>query len=274
MLQMSEKRKTSRTTPKVSSLLLVLPFWALGVLAALGAQDSSDPATRQGILEFEQAAEAWDGAAFAKASATLAGAASANTSAWLPHYWLAVARFHEVLHGEHTPGVSTAAADRKKAREACEKALEAALRLRPEDAELHAMLGTLHGMRIASDKMSALWLGPKAVQHRDTALEKGGENPRVQYLAGMSYLHGPSILGGTPAAVKALSKAAALFATEAGKAAEPGAPRWGRVNCLAFLGRAQRMSGDTLAAEKSLRAALALDPADRIALAELKKLRP
>lgn len=268
---MFQERKKLSLRTHVRQILRVLPFVSL--LSLLGAADSTQD-TRQGIREFDQAVKAWDGAALERAGTTLAHAASGDHTAWLPRYWLAVTRFHQVLYSEQTSDVTVTAAQRKTTRQACQDALEDALRLRPEDAELHAMLATLYGMRIATERLGALWFGPKTVDHRDKALLKGADNPRVQYLAGMSYLQGPDILGGTPAAVKALSKAAELFKEEAQRPAELGEPRWGRVNCLAFLGRAQRKSGDTQAAILSLRAALALNPADRIAKSELQQLQP
>lgn len=268
---MFQKRKPLPLRTHVRQIFKVLPL--ISLVSLLGAAENTE-VTREGIQEFEKAIKAWDGPAFERAGATLARAASTDGTAWLPRYWLAVARFHQVLYGEQTSDVTTSAEQKKTAREACQAALEDALKIRPEDPELHAMLATLYGMRIATERFGAIRLGPKTVQYRDKALENGGENPRVQYLAGMSYLQGPDILGGASAAVKALSKAAGLFEKEAQSPAQPGEPRWGRVNCLAFLGRAQRKSGDTEGAIRSFRTALALNPADRIAKSELQQLQP
>jgi tetratricopeptide (TPR) repeat protein len=117
----------------------------------------------------------------------------------------------------------------------------------------------------------AVWLGRRVMNEQAKALEFGPTNPRVQYLLGMSHYHAPAMWGGKSEALACLLKAEKLFAAEAEQPPVPIAPRWGRSNCLAFIGKTYDALGKPAEAEEYFRKALKVNPHDKLALSELEK---
>ena len=62
-----------------------------------------------------------------------------------------------------------------------------------------------------------------------------------------------------------------LFAAEAAKPGGLVEPRWGRSNCLVFIGKTYDALGKPAEVEQYFRQALELNPQDKLAHAELEK---
>ncbi len=224
-----------------------------------------------GVEAFTAAYQTWDQAGFAKASDLFEQAGQQAPGSGSPFYWKGVAEFHRMLHLLGAAETRTNRPDVTKAMNATIAALKLAVKRNAHDAESQALLGTVYGMSIAASPTRALWLGPRVMGLRDKGLRDGPENPRVQYLIGMSHYHAPDLLGGKEEALKCLLKAEKLYALEAGKAAGPLEPRWGRSSCLAFIGKTYDALGKPAEADQYFRKALKLNPQDRLAREELEK---
>jgi tetratricopeptide (TPR) repeat protein len=232
------------------------------------ADDAAVGLVKTGIVEFTAAYQAWDEAGFARAAGTFSKACASQPDSGTNCYWKAVAEFHRLLHLLGSPTNQTAAS---KALHATLTTLTQAVKLDGGNAETHALLGTVYGMSIAESPVRAVWLGRRVMAEQAKALEFGPANPRVQYLLGMSHYHAPAMWGGKSEALACLLKAEKLFAAEAEQPAGPIAPRWGRSNCLAFIGKTYDALGKPAEAEKYFQKALAVNPHDKLAQSEMEK---
>ncbi len=243
-------------------------------LALTAARADTTNLTVRGVAEFGAAYQAWDGDGFARAAATFAQASAEEPSSVTNLYWKGVAEFHRVLHYQGLPAHATNRQQSAVFLERTVQSLQEAIRLDPQHAESHALLSTVYGVSIGAKPSRALWLGPRLMQHEKLARKLSPDNPRVLYLAGMSRFYGPPMLGGKEEALKLLLAAEKEFATEARRPAAPAEPRWGRVSNLVYAGKTQAVLGAAAEARKCYRQALELDPQDRLARAELEKLKP
>lgn len=236
------------------------------------AQPAPDALTQAGVEEFKAAYEAWDAARFA-AAAELFRQASTNAPANPTNfYWQGVAQFHLMLQLEYAPGSETNTAAIEAAREAALDALVIAVKLDGEDAESHALLGTLYGMKIGGNLFRAARLGPRVMKHQKQALEYGENNPRVHYLLGMGQFHTSNKAKEWEEALATLETAEQLFDKESKVEAGPLDPRWGWSSCLTFIGRCHELLGQPAKAAEYYREALQLHPADHVAEAGLRRV--
>ncbi len=244
---------------------------ALVLAVAAGAR--GDPARLQeAILEFEAGSSAWNVARLTQAAALFERVAASDAQAASARYWRGAALFHVALCrlGETSEGATAAAS---QALDAAAESLEAALALNERDAESHALLSTIQGLRIASQPSTVLWRGPASLRHRKRALRLDPDNPRMRYLLGMSALRAPSFFGGKKEGLQSLLEAERLFAAEAAKAKPPEAPRWGLDHCLAFIGQAYAELGEPAKAEAYYGKALAVNPIHALAREGLARCR-
>jgi len=219
----------------------------------------------RGVRQFRAGAGNWDYPTLTNAVSLFQRACRAEPDSYAAHYWQGAAQFHALLH---RLGWEDAVRDRNEEARIMEHAvgvLERALALRKDDPETHALLSTLHGMRIAHAPHTALWRGRKVLYHRKLALRADPDNPRTHYLLGMSHFHAPAILGGKKEALAFLRKAERLFEAEQAESASPLTPVWGYAHCLAFIGEAYRDRGNREEAEAYYRKALAVNPEHRMA---------
>lgn len=124
--------------------------------------------------------------------------------------------------------------------------------------ETYALLASVYGMRIGSNMIRGMTLGPKADGAMDRAHELGEGNPRVWLLNGTSTLYKPRMFGGgVNKAIDQLTKSLDLFDAD-----EPAPPRpnWGRAEIHAWLGVAQMQAKAFAAARASFAAALEIEP--------------
>ncbi len=242
-------------------------FLMLSCGVALGAETDL---LRRGIDAFERGSRAWDLAEMSAAAALFDEARGAAPDSRLAHYWAGVAAFHAALMtlgGGDDEGVRRAEPflDRATA------ALQRATALDRGDAESHALLGAIVGLRMAASPSTWLWRGPAWQRHRRQALRFGADNPRIHYLAGMSALHAPAPFGGARKARDSLVRAAQLFEAERAAEGSPTAPRWGYDHCQAFLGKVYEAMEDRERAATHYRRSLAANARHPVALEGLAR---
>lgn len=258
------------------SLQLMMRSWVivlLGVALLVHADEPADKLTAQGIAEFTTAYEAWDGDRFGAAARLFRQAVALAPNVSTHAYWLGAAEFHRMLQLRNPPpGQRVPAAAIEAAMEAATDALTRAVELEVRDAESHAMLGTIYGLKIEGNLFRALRLGPKIQKHRAQALRYGAENPRVRYLLGVCQFHMARKPAGFREALESLLGAERLFEAEAGRVAAPGEPRWGHSSCLTFIGRIHESLGQLADAAEYFRKALALQSSDHAAAAGLARV--
>ena len=252
---------------------MIWRLFMVGLVLPLAAQaeDTAISLVKTGIVEFTAAYDAWDAAQFAQAAGTFGQACAKQPGAGTNYYWKGVAEFHRLLQLHGTPESPTNRVQTTAALKTVLDTLTTAVKLDSGNAENHALLGTVYGMSIAENPLRAMWLGSRVMSEQEQALQCGSSNPRVQYLLGMSHYHAPKMWGGKAKALECLLKAEKLFTVEAEQPAGPTEPRWGRSNCLAFIGKTYDVLGKPAEAEKYFRKALAVNPHDKLAQSEMEK---
>jgi len=245
-------------------LFLAVPF--------ARADSAADELTAQGIRAFTNAYRAWDGAQFSTAANLLRQACASPSATATNFYWLGTAEFHRMLELLGRPASATNKIAAAAALDAAAEALAHALKLDPDHAESHALLGTIYGMKISDNVLRAVWLGPRVQNELKTALATGAHNPRVQYLLGMSEFFTACRESSRREALATLLVAEKLFEAEARLPAGPLDPRWGRDSCLTFIGCCYQKLDQRAEAENYFRKALALHPQDGLARAGLKQV--
>jgi tetratricopeptide (TPR) repeat protein len=240
-------------------LLLLLP----SVLAQ--ADDRAEKFAAAGVEEFIAAYQAWDGARFATAAELFREACTNAPGSSTNFYWLGVAQFHRMLQLQTLPSQRTNQQAADAAMAAALAALHTAVKLDERDAESHALLGTLYGMKINDSLVRALRFGPSVAKHQKKALEYGAEDPRVRYLLGTCQFHTAKNPTAQREALTSFLAAERLFVKEAQRPAGPLEPRWGHSTCLTFIGRTYELLGERMKAADYFRQALARQPTDHLA---------
>ena len=236
------------------------------------ADSDTDKLTLAGIAEFTKAYQAWDGARFA-AAVNLFKQACTNASATATnYYWLGTAEFHRLLQLMGLPESASNKLAANTALAAAVDALTQAVKLDASHAECHALLGTLYGMKISENMLRAVWLGPSVQREQKLALASGANNPRVQYLLGMSQFYTACRTASRREALTTLLAAEKLFEAEAKTPPGPLEPRWGHDSCLTFIGSCYEKLDQRGEAESYFRKALAMHPQDGLAQAGLKRV--
>jgi tetratricopeptide (TPR) repeat protein len=137
--------------------------------------------------------------------------------------------------------------------------LQHAIKHNPNDAEAHALLGSVYGLQIAeSPVVRGLTLGPRANAAIDRASEIDGGNPRILLLQGVSAFNTPAMFGGgTGKAEQFLRRSLERFAAEP---TDKPWPNWGRFDAHVWLGQALVEKGDRMGARDEYDKARALAP--------------
>jgi hypothetical protein len=239
----------------------------LMLLAALPARtdDLSVNLAAAGVAEFTAAYQAWDGERFGAAAELFRQASTHAPRSSTNFYWLGAAHFHRLLCLRSLPVSRTNTVAAGAAMEAALAALGTAVMLEPRQAESHALLGTLYGMKIDGNLLRAARFGPRVAKHRNQALEFGAGNPRVQYLLGTCQFHTAKKPAAQREALVSFLAAEKLFTAEAQRASGPLEPRWGHSSCLTFIGRTYELLGQRTEAAGYFRRALVRHPADHVA---------
>lgn len=240
-------------------------FSVLLATLTAAAEGPADKLTVAGVAEFDAAYQAWDRNRFTAAADLFRQATTNSVATATNFYWLGVAEFHLLLHLQNSPGSITNRAAATGVLDAALAALTSAVKLDGHHAETHALLGTLHGMKIGDSPLRALRFGPRVARHRSLALKYGATNPRVQYLLGTCQFHTAKKPAAWREALTTFLAAEKLFDAEARTAPGPLDPRWGHSSCLTFIGRTYEQLGQRREAAAHFRKALALHPADHLA---------
>jgi len=247
-------------------LILTLCFVSLSLRAD---SVTNPPPVLAGIAEFKAAFQAWDGARFAHAAELLTQATVQEPNNVTNFYWLGVTEFHHMLQLRSVPGKADPA---EVAQAAALEALTTAVKLDGHNAECHALLATIYGIRIGDRWIRALRLGPSAMSHSKAAMKDGATNPRVRYLLATGEYYMASGKSDLRKALKDLLLAETYFAREATNAAGPLEPRWGRTSCCTFIGLTYEKLDDRAHAAEYFRKSLAQHPADHLAQTSLKRV--
>jgi tetratricopeptide (TPR) repeat protein len=137
---------------------------------------------------------------------------------------------------------------------------EAALSLRPDFSDAHALRGMAYGRKI-DGMISGMRYGGRSNDAMDRALALDPDNPRALVLRAISALYKPAIWGGgRDRAVEGFRRAIALYDARGPAAPSDPEPQWGRDEAHAWLGIALRDSGDIERARQQFARALALNP--------------
>ncbi|MFO1500795.1 MAG: tetratricopeptide repeat protein [Verrucomicrobiota bacterium] len=236
----------------------------LGACLACASQPLAD-SRLEGVTQFDAAYQAWDGPQFAAAAALFQQATSHFPRSSTNYYWLGTAHFHHLLQLQHSSPERSDTQPAAAAMDAALSALQEAVKMNPLDAESHALLGTLYGMKINGSLVRAVRFGPRVEAHRQKALQLGAANPRVQYLLGTCQFHTAKKKAAFREALATFLTAEQLFETEAKIPAGPLEPRWGYASCLTFIGRTYEQLAERTKAAEYFRKALARHPADHLA---------
>lgn len=245
-------------------LSMLLPFVAQ-------TEQPAQPLESEGVKQFNAAYQAWDGGKFDSAAELFRQAGANSPQSGGPLYWLGVTHFHHMLQIQSQPAAGSKNAEAK--RDAALEALEKAVESNPRNAEIHALLGTLYGMKIQGSLIRSIRFGPRVAESRKQALEFGPDNPRVQYLLGTCQFHTAATEEERRTALATFLKAEGLFEAEVKTSAGPLEPRWGYDSCLAFTGLACEQLGDGAKAADYYRKALARRPSDRMAKEGLARVK-
>lgn len=234
---------------------------AAAPLARAGGDSNAVPAA----VAFRRAFDAWEPGSFEEAARSLEAARNpAQAATYDDLYWLGVIEFHAVLCGSGLYGDPVAKSLPDHVRRA-ERALESALRLKPDDAECRALLGALTGLQILEHPVTGAWRARRVRELNRAALERGPENPRVHYLVGCGEFHAARLMGSQDRGLARLRRAAELFEREGPDVPRFGGRSWGHSSCLAFIGRIYQDSGETAKALEYYGEALKVTPGDKLA---------
>lgn len=248
---------------------LVILFHLLVLLSVRADSGTNPPPALAGLAEFTTAFQAWDGERFARAGKLFKEATVLEPNNVTNFYWLGVAEFHHMLQLRSVPGKTAAA---EVAQTAALEALTTAVKLDAHNAECHALLATINGIRIGDRWMRALLLGPGTLSHSKEAMKQGPANPRVRYLLATGEFYMASGNADLQKALKSLLLAETNFASEAAIAPGPLEPRWGRSSCQTFIGLTYEKLGDRTNAAAYFRKSLAAHPADQMARDGLQRV--
>jgi tetratricopeptide (TPR) repeat protein len=253
-------------------MIRVLTILLLLAAPVARADSAPDRLTMAGIAEFTGAYQAWDGARFVRAENLFQQACTNATATATNYYWLGAAEFHRMLQLLGLPASPSNKLAAEAALDAAVDALTQAVKLDAHQAESHALLGTLYGMKISDNLLRAVWLGPRVERELKLALADGAKNPRVQYLLGMGQFYTAGRDATQREALTTLLAAEKLFEAEAKTTAAPLEPRWGHDSCLTVIGSSYEKLGQRAEAEVYFRKALAMHPQDGLAQAGLKRV--
>jgi cytochrome c-type biogenesis protein CcmH/NrfG len=230
---------------------------------------SNPPPAVAGIAEFNAAFQVWNGERFARAAELLKQATVLEPSSVTNFYWLGVTEFHHMLQLRSVPGNDVAA---ETAQTSALEALKTAVKLDANNAECHALLATIYGIRIGDRWIRALRLGPSAMSHSKAAMKTGAANPRVRYLLATGEYYMADGKSDLLKALKDLQVAETYFGSESTNAAGPLEPRWGLSSCHTFIGLTYEKLGERTNAAEYFQKSLAEHPADDLARTSLNRV--
>ncbi len=232
-----------------------------------------DKAARNQIIEakrlLKNGVNTWDPEPMKKARDKLLGlVAKEKTASFYPVYYIALCDYRLATYYLTLGQMDKAEPYIKEGQDYLKKAME----LQPDFGELDAFYAYMLGFEIALNPEKAMSLGMESFQYFGKAFEKSPENPRVNYLQGVSYLYTPvEYGGGADAAIEILAKSIELFEKE--NIQDPVKPSWGKDEAYTFLAMAYAQKGNKEKAAELFQKALEINPDFIMAKDELEKIK-
>lgn len=115
-----------------------------------------------------------------------------ENSTYLLFYYVALTDYRLVTYNMSIDDKEEA----QRYNEEASKYLERAMKMNPDFSESYALYATILGVEIGLNPMKGISLGPKVSEYLAKALEKGPNNPRVNFLRGTNALYTPPNFGG------------------------------------------------------------------------------
>lgn len=161
--------------------------------------------------------------------------------------------------------------DAQRAGDACNAALDLALKRDAKFAEGHALQSACYGYLANLGGMAAIRNGSRSGKSIEAALALAPKNPRVLLIDGFGVYFRPKFVGGDPAlGCRRFREAAAAFAATA-PAIEPNSLfGWGAAEAHYWSGRCAKDSGDQATALREFERALQIAPNFAIARRALR----
>ncbi len=211
---------------KTKLLILTLGLFSFLVM---GQEDRYTSAMKSAIEKMDQATEP---AEFVESANLFERIASAEKSRWMPYYYasysLVVMSFEESDGGKKDQVLDRA-----------QELLDYALKLEPEESELHVLQAFLYPSRIMVDPMGrGMTYIEKIFTELETAKSLNPENPRIYFLDGVNKVNLPSSMGGGADVAKPILEEA-LLKFEAFNNPDPLWPNWGKEGTQAELEKLQ-----------------------------------
>jgi len=200
---------------KTNLLILTLCLFSFLVM---GQEDRYTSAMKSAIEKMDQATEP---AEFVESANQFERIATAEKSRWMPYYYasysLVIMSFEESDGGKKDQVLDRA-----------QELLDHALKLEPEESELHVLQAFLYPSRIMVDPMGrGMTYIEKIFTELETAKSLNHENPRIYFLDGVNKVNLPSSMGGGADVAKPILEEA-LLKFEAFNNPDPLWPNWGK----------------------------------------------
>lgn len=245
------------------------------LMLTAGTLFSQNPAASiaiEGKNKIQNGFAAWNETMIREGSALCERAAMADPQNVWPLYWSAFAHYRLAIMKLYGSEPDEDAG--KQYIETGLSLLEKINTLKPGHAESLALTGSLTGMKIRFNPLSAMWLGPKSQEYMSKAVEADPKSPRVFYLTGIGTMNTPSMFGGgADKATGDFLKAIRLYEEEAtNPPADPLAPTWGYDECYSFLGSAYEAQKMFNEAKSCYQKSLTINPESRRAKAQWMRL--
>ncbi len=187
-------------------------------ICAYGQEDRYTTAMKSAIELMDQASDPGE---FAESANRFERIATAEKSRWMPYYYasysLVVMSFEESDGGKKDQVLDRA-----------QELLDFAMKLEPEESELHVLQAFLYPSRIMVDPMGrGMTYIEKMFTELETAKSLNSENPRIYYLDGVNKVNLPPSMGGGADVAKPILEEA-LLKFEAFNNPDPLWPNWGK----------------------------------------------
>ena len=150
----------------------------------------------------------------------------------------------------------------ERAGDACNEALDLALKRDPKSAEAHALQSACYGYLANLGGMGAIRNGSRSGKSIEAALALDARNPRIVLIDGFGVYFRPKFVGGDKAkGCTRFKEATTSFETAGSSAAlSPAGVSWGAAESHYWVGRCARDAGDVAGARREFERAFALAP--------------
>lgn len=197
--------------------MILLVIWTIG----LHGQNNYEEAMIRALTQLGSASSTSD---YRAVAAQFERIAEVESGEWLPPYYASMVYCIMSFQTED-PSVKEGYVAQ------AQKQIDAAMKVAPEESEVHTMQGMIYQATIMIDpQANGQIYSAKANGSFQTAMKLNSTNPRPLYLEATSVMHTPEQFGGGKAtALPIFEQAMELF--DSFKPASPLYPNWGREDC-------------------------------------------